>query len=171
MTVPKRLYYEQPVYHIISRGNNRQYILQNDGDKKSFLETLSRYKARYSFKLYAFVLMNNHFHLIIKTCPKHNISRVMQGILLSYSNKFRNKYDYIGHVWQGRFVSRVILSDAHMLRNINYIHNNPVRAKTTKASTDYPWSSSCSYLGATNLKIKNKITIDLLGQDTLDRSH
>jgi len=164
MTTLRRLYYEYSTYHIISRGNNRQNILQNHEDKLSFLESLSNYKLRYSFKLFAFVLMDNHFHLIIETNPAHNISRVMQGILLSYSNKFRRKYCYVGHVWQGRFFSKVIQSEPQVIQNIEYIHNNPVRASMVRSCVEFSWSSACYYGGLPNSVIDKLIDINRFGE-------
>ncbi len=163
MTISRRIYYEYPVYHITSRGNNRQPILAGQADKETFLESLSRYKLRYAFKIYAFVLMDNHFHLIIETHPLHNISKVMQSILLSYSNKFRRKYQYVGHVWQGRFISRVIRSERQLINNIKYIHDNPVRANMFQDGAEYIWSSAAFYQGISNPNIEGKIYIDRFG--------
>ncbi|MDP2930522.1 MAG: transposase, partial [bacterium] len=81
----KRIYYHNAVYHITFRGNNRQAILKEEQDKISFLETLSKYKERFNFKLYCLVLMDNHVHLVIETNHLFNISKIMQSILLSYS--------------------------------------------------------------------------------------
>jgi len=168
MTISRRLYYEYPIYHIIARGNNRQSILGLPQDKEAMLDSLACYKIRYSFKIYAFILMDNHFHLIIETHPLHNISKVMQAVLLSYSNKFRHQYKYVGHVWQGRFVSRVIRSEQQLINNIKYIHDNPVRANMVQESVEYPWSSAAYYRGLSNSKIGEKIDIDLFGEDTSD---
>ena len=168
MTISRRLYYENPVYHIISRGNNRQTVFKDHADKESMLDSISRYRLKYSFKIYAFVLMDNHFHLIIETKPTHNISRVMQGILLSYSNKFRYKYHYVGHVWQGRFLSKVIQSEQQFINNAEYIHNNPVRADLVQERCEYLWSSARYYQGLINAAIDGKIDIDRFGEDSSD---
>jgi len=136
-----RLYYNHAVYHIAIRGNNRQAILRADEDKDSFLETLSKFKERFGFRLYGFVLMDNHAHLIVETNSMANISKIMQAITLSYSQKFRHKYNYTGYVWQGRFKSNLIEESNYILECINYIHNNPVRAKMVTQPKDYAWSS------------------------------
>lgn len=99
----KRVYFENAAYHICIRGNNKQAVLNTPEDKLAFLETLAKYKNRFAFKLFGFVLMDNHAHLVIGTANQTNISKVMQAITLSYSQKFRNKYNYVGYVWQGRF--------------------------------------------------------------------
>jgi len=143
----KRIYFERSVYHICIRGNNRQMILKEKEDKEALLETLTRYKERFSFKLYGFVIMDNHAHLVMETSSSNNISKIMQGITLSYSQKFRNKYDYVGYVWQGRFRSQIIDGDAYILECLNYIHNNPVRANMVQEAKDYLWSSYHFYYG------------------------
>ncbi len=159
----KRIYYNNAVYHITFRGNNRQAVLREDEDKKSFLATLSKYQERFNFKLYGFVLMDNHAHLVIETNHRYNISKIMQSILLSYSLKFRNKYRYVGHVWQGRFKSNVIEGDIYILQCLEYIHNNPVRAGLVRSAKDYPWSSFYLYNGNKNNIIKDKIVLDCYG--------
>jgi len=168
MTIPRRLYYDNPVYHITSRGNNRQSILKQAEDKETMLDSLAFYKCRYEFKIYAFVLMDNHFHLILETHKLHNISKVMQGILLSYSNRFRHKYNYVGHVWQGRFLSKVITSEGQIISNVQYIHNNPIRANMVDRNTDYVWSSARCYEGISNPGIERKIAIDRFAANTSD---
>jgi REP element-mobilizing transposase RayT len=146
----KRLYYDHAVYHTSIRGNNRQAVLKTDKDKLAFLATLSKFKERFDFKLYAFVLMDNHAHLVVETNQIANISKIMQAITLSYSQKFRHKYHYSGYVWQGRFKSNLIEEDRYILKCIEYIHNNPMRAKIVERLKDYPWSSYHFYNSDTN---------------------
>lgn len=147
MARQQRIYFENAVYHISIRGNNKQKVLKDEQDKKVFLESLSKFKSRFGFKLYGFVLMDNHAHLIIETNSKMNISKIMQALTLSYSVKFRKKYGYVGYVWQGRFKSNVIENDKYILECIDYIHNNPVRAGLVDSPQDYFWSSYKFYNG------------------------
>lgn len=141
MSRKTRVYYDHAVYHISIRGNNRQAILKADEDKNSFLETLNKFKERFGFKLYGLVLMDNHVHLVVETNSTANISKVMQAITLSYSQKFRHRYNYTGYVWQGRFKSNLIERNSYILECIEYIHNNPVRARIVEHPKDYRWSS------------------------------
>ena len=159
MARAKRLYYQNAVYHICIRGNNRQYILQKEEDKISFLESLEKFRARFRFKVYCLVVMDNHVHAIIKTNTLINISKIMQAVTLSYSVKFRKKYGYAGYVWQGRFRSNIIEGDRYIIECIEYIHNNPVRAKIVGRIEDYPWSSFHLYQGIGS-HIKDHIHID-----------
>ncbi len=144
----KRIYFQNAVYHICIRGNNKQAILARDEDKIAFLNSLQKYKLRFDFKLHAFVLMINHVHLVIAATNQNNISKIMQAVTLSYSQKFRKKYNYTGYVWQGRFKSSIIDKDKYIIACINYIHNNPVRAKMVDNVKKYPWSSYHRYFEA-----------------------
>lgn len=141
----KRIYFTRGVYHICIRGNNKQTILKGVEDKEAFLETLAKYRKRFGFKLYGYAIMNNHAHLVMEANEKSNISKIMQAITLSYSKKFRSKYNYVGYVWQGRFRSKVIDADRYIVECLDYIHNNPVRAEMVQYAKDYPWSSYCAY--------------------------
>ena len=159
-----RIYYTNCFYHICIRGNNRQNILLDPEDKEIFLACLGKFKKRFEFKLFGFVVMHNHVHLIIGT-GKINISKIMQAITLSYSNRFRKKYSYTGYVWQGRFRSNVIESESYILQSIEYAHYNPVRAGIVNDPADYVWSSYlCYYPERQNGRPK----IDLVSVDKLD---
>ena len=159
MSRHNRIYFQNAVYHISIRGNNKQRILKEWEDKEVFLKSIGKFKMRFGFKLYAFVLMDNHAHLVIGTASEVSISKVMQAIALSYSVKFRKKYPYTGHVWQGRFKSNVIDDDKYILECIDYIHNNPVRAGITEKARDYIWSSYYLYHNSQN-KLKVNIHLD-----------
>lgn len=159
----KRVYYNNAVYHIVFRGNNRQMILKDAKDKISLLETLAKYKERFGYKLHGFVLMDNHAHLVLGTDHKNNISKIMQSILLSFSLKFRKKYNYTGHVWQGRFKSNIIEGENYILECLEYIHNNPVRADIVPASQGYVWSSYYFYNGIINRTVEDIIKLDKYG--------
>lgn len=156
----KRLYYANAVYHVSIRGNNKQPILKEEKDKIEFLKTLSKYKERFKFRLFGFVLMDNHVHLVIEAGPTISISRIMQSITLSYSQKFRHAYQYTGYVWQGRFKSNVIEDDSYILACLDYIHHNPVRANMVDYVEEYTWSSYRFYNGTINTRIDRLIKID-----------
>lgn len=147
MARKQRIYFRSAVYHIAIRGNNKQRILREEEDKKVFLFSLAKFKSRFRFKLYGFVIMDNHVHLVIETMHHISISKIMHAIILSYSVKFRKKYTYTGYVWQGRFKSNVIEGDSYIFNCLEYIHNNPVRAKMVERAQDYPWSSFHYYNG------------------------
>lgn len=170
MVRQKRIYYSNAVYHITFRGNNRQNVFENKEDKIAFLKSLSKFKNRFQFKLYGFVIMSNHAHLVIQTNHYQPISKIMHALLLSYSFSFRKRHHYIGHVWQGRFKSNVIEDDRYILECLEYIHNNPVRAKLTERSELYPWSSYSYYYNLKNTEFDGIIEIDRFGDISLTRN-
>ena len=159
MTRQVRVYFNNAAYHVCIRGNNRQSILEDDADKEMFLRSLSKFKLRFGFKLYALVIMDNHVHLIVQTTHNITISKIMHAVTLSFSVQFRKKYQYTGYVWQGRFKSNVIEGDNYILSCIEYIHNNPIRAKIVQQPQDYPWSSYNFYHNQSSL-LGKYITFD-----------
>jgi len=103
--------------------------------------------------------MDNHVHLIIEVNSRINISKIMHAVNLSYSVKFRKKYGWTGYVWQGRFKSNVIEGERYIVECIDYIHNNPVRAKIVENIESYLWSSYRFYSGLDS-DIENYIRLD-----------
>jgi putative transposase len=138
------------VSHVINRGNNRQKVFRKPADFEAFLHSMAELKERKPFLLYGYCLLDNHFHLLIR--PKGaTISRIMQSLLVSHTQRYHRYHGSGGHVWQGRFKSPVIQSDEHLLTVLRYIEANPLRAKTVRRADDYRWSSYLSHgLGATD---------------------
>jgi putative transposase len=147
MTRLRRMYFNRAVYHVCIRGNNKAEILADDDDKLMFLRILARFRQRLKFKLYGFVIMDNHAHLVIEPAGNLTISRIMQSIELSYSVLYRAKYRYYGYVWQGRFRSNIINGENYLTACIDYIHDNPVRAEIVGSAKEYRWSSYNMYNG------------------------
>ncbi len=141
-----RIEYPGARYHVISRGNRREFILGESDDKEMFLETLAEGCQRSGWLVHSYVLMDNHFHLLLET-PEANLSEGMRWIQGTYGTRYNRRHGLVGHVWQGRFKSPVISDegDEHFLTVSNYIHLNPARAgllpKTNSRLSDYPWSS------------------------------
>jgi putative transposase len=128
------------IYHVINRGNNRQNVFRKPADFKAFLAALGELKERKPFQLYGYCLLNNHFHLLLRPTGA-TISRIMQSLLVSHTQRYHRHNKSGGHVWQGRFKSPVIQHDEHLLTVLRYIEANPLRAKLVKRADDYPWSS------------------------------
>jgi len=114
MARPLRLSYENACYHITARGNRREKIFYSDQDKKVFLEKLQKTLIKYSIICYAYCLMDNHYHLFIKTLQP-NLSHGIHYLNASYANWFRNKYKIIGPIFQGRFKSILVDADNYAL--------------------------------------------------------
>jgi putative transposase len=134
------------LYHVISRGNQKQDIFLDDKDLQAFLSYLSEYKTRYPFHLYAYCLMKNHFHLLlgVEGTP---LGKVMQSLLFRYTRYFNKRYGKVGHLFQGRYRAILCDKDAYLLKLVRYVHLNPIRAKVVTDPERYPWTSHLSYLG------------------------
>ncbi len=134
------------VYHILTRGNNRQDVFRDEKDYKRYIEILQRYKERYEFKLYHYVLMRNHIHLVIETTERGgSLAELMKGINLSYAQYYKGRYKHIGHFWQDRYKSIIISKDDYLLVCGSYVELNAVRAKIVGDPKDYRWSSYNAY--------------------------
>ncbi len=130
------------VYHVLARGNNKQDIFKDEEDFLKYIDILLKYKEKYLFKLYHYVLMTNHIHLVIEPSNKGGeLYQIMKGINLSYVQHLKNKYKYAGHFWQDRFKSIIVSKDEYLLACGSYVELNPVRAGLVNQPKDYRWSS------------------------------
>ena len=136
---------ETGVYHIILRGINRQSIFINEEDYDYFLYTLLRYKKISNFKIFSYILMTNHLHILLKVCDEP-LSLIMKRICGSYVYFFNHKYNRIGNLFQDRFKSKPVENDIYLLTVLRYIHQNPLKARIVKNIKDYKWSSYNEYL-------------------------
>ena len=144
-----RLSFENAFYHITARGIRKENIFYSDKDKKVFLDKINETFNKYSFVLYAYCLMDNHYHLFIKT-PFANISQGMHYLNTSYANWFKAKHKLTGSIFQGRYKSILVDEDSYALVLSAYIHLNPLRAGMVDNIEDYPFSSFLDYIGKRN---------------------
>jgi REP element-mobilizing transposase RayT len=143
---PLRVEYTGALYHITSRGNERKKIFLDDGDRKKFLAILEDYHNRYGILIHSYVLMDNHYHLILET-PKGNLLKVMHGLNGGYTGYFNRKYGRSGHLFQGRYKGIIIDKDSYLIPLSRYVHLNPVRARVAERPEHYRWSSYSGYIG------------------------
>jgi putative transposase len=141
-----RIYFPGALYHVITRGNRRQGVFQDEKDFEQFLTYLSNCKNRFPFRLYAYALMQNHLHFLIEV-GDIPLSRIMQSLLFGYAQYFNRRYKEVGHLFQGRYKAILCDKEAYLLELVRYIHLNPVRAKIAKRPEDYAWTGHLSYLG------------------------
>jgi len=129
-------------HHIIQRGNNRQSIFWNDQDRRLYLMLLKKYSKLCECKIHAYCLMTNHVHIL--AVPQHNLSlsKMMQKISLTFTQHINRKYRRTGRLWECRFHSALVDTDAYFLTVCRYIERNPTRAKMVNKPTEYPWSSA-----------------------------
>jgi putative transposase len=144
MARPLRIQFPGALYHVMSRGNQRQPIVADDADRQKRLDWLLRAVQTYGWRLHAFVLMTNHEHLFVET-PQANLSAGMQYLNGSYTGYFNRRHRRAGHLFQGRFRGHLIEQDGYFLEVSRYLHLNPVRAKIVKLPEQYPWSSFAGY--------------------------
>ena len=136
------------LYHIFNRGNNKENIFPEAEDKYMFLSIVKRYCSIYGILVYAYCVMNNHYHLFIDDLYD-NVSDCMRDIQARYAEYYNSKYNRSGHVFQGRFGSCVVRGYKYCTRLIRYILRNPVKAKLTDDPRSYKWSS----LGSSNISL------------------
>ena len=136
-----RLVIDGACYHIMTRGNNKQKVFGAEKDFYKYMDLLIKYKKRYKFRLYGYCLMPNHIHIMGQIYEKNILYKFMHGLNRAYTGYFNKTYGRVGHPWQGRFKSKVIIKDKYLIDCINYIESNPARAEIVKSPHEYVWSS------------------------------
>ena len=144
ITKIRRTYSNSKTYHIIIKGIDNQDIFYDDQDRRVFLKKLVLTKKEYDNRIYAYCLMDNHVHLVIKI-EKEFISKAMQTLMIRYVSYFNRKYDRTGTLVQNRFKSKNIENQRYFLEVCRYVHRNPENAKIAKTE-EYKWSSYHEYL-------------------------
>jgi len=150
MPRPPRPLVEGGCYHLIARGNNRQFLFTEEAAFRYFLDGLARAKTRYPAKLYHYCLMSNHIHLLLAIESGADLPRFMQHLLQGYGRWYQHRVGQVGHVWQGRYKSPLVARDSYFLEAGRYIERNPLRAKLVTDLKDYPWSSYAFYAYGTD---------------------
>ena len=114
---PPRIQAANTLFHVINRGNGRQRIFRAPRDYREYLDLIARFKEKFDIRLYHFVLMTNHVHLLLEAVRADGaLSGFMQGLTLAHTRRFNARYKSVGHVWQGRFKSILIDRDAYFLQ-------------------------------------------------------
>ncbi|MHB1392170.1 MAG: transposase [Clostridia bacterium] len=162
---PWREEYKGGIYHVIARGNNKEYIFKESIDKGYFIKQLKECSETMGYRVYGYVLMDNHYHIIVQTLDK-KLQEIMHQINNKYSKYFNGKYKRVGHVFQGRYKAVLVQDERYMLKLLRYVHQNPVRARISKLAEDYKWSSDIYYRKDINSFINTKIIFDMLDKDT-----
>jgi putative transposase len=136
---------ESGIYHVVTRGNNKQDIFLDDDDRQQYYMVLAQAKQNSDFSLYAYCFMDNHVHLLIKE-NLESVSEVMRRIGSSYVYRFNLKHERVGYLFQDRYKSEPVLDDGYFITVLRYIHKNPVKAGLVEKAGDYIWSSYRDYL-------------------------
>lgn len=171
-----RLEFEGAIYHVCARGNAREDIFRMESDRLRFLKLLEQSVERFAGAVFCFVLMNNHFHLLLQT-RQPNLSAWMQWLSVSYSVYFNRRHGRSGHLFQGRYKSFLVDTGEYLLDLSRYIHLNPVRglrigrgtpAERRQRLRSFQWSSYCGYAGLIKSFgfIDERMILDELGNST-----
>lgn len=147
MARPLRSDFAGALWHVTARGNERQEIFRDAQDKETFLRVLGSVVARFGWTLHGYVLMPNHYHLLVET-PRPTLSDGMRQLGSVYSQAFNRRWERVGHLFQGRFFSLHVQRESHLLELLRYIALNPVRAGLVREPGEWPWSSYRATIGS-----------------------
>jgi REP element-mobilizing transposase RayT len=145
-----RVEYPGAIYHVMNRGDRREPIFLDDADRQRFVETLGEACAKTGWQVHAYVLMPNHFHLVVET-PQPNLVAGMKWFLGTYTSRFNRRHKLFGHLFSGRYKSLIVDGSGRgYLKSVcDYVHLNPARAKLVavdKPLKSFAWGSWPAYL-------------------------
>ena len=129
-------------YHVFARGNNRQTLFHGDEDRLFYLGMLDKAHKKFDFTVFSYVLMSNHFHLLLQMLRTSTLSALMHWLQLGYARYYGQKYKHVGHVFQSRYFSPVVERDNYFLTVDRYIHLNPVKKHLCDDPAEYRYSSA-----------------------------
>jgi putative transposase len=128
-------------YHVLNRGNGRAKVFRKEGDYAAFVDLLAAAKERLAMRILGYVLLPNHFHLVLWPHDDGDLSRWMQWLMTAHVRRYHQHYHSSGHVWQGRFKAFPIEQDEHLLTVLRYVERNPLRANLVDWAENWAWSS------------------------------
>ncbi len=142
-----RIQFGGAIYHVLNRGNYRQDVFGSPGAAMSFTQALAEACELFQWRIYAYVLMRNHFHLALQT-PQPNLAEGMHWLQSTYATRFNRLRSERGHLFQGRYQALLVEDAAALVRVVNYVHLNPVRAKLIdpRQLPEFRWSSLRQFL-------------------------
>src|SRR5205823_10050260 len=140
MARPLRIEYPGAYYHVSTRGNERKAIFRDDRDRERLLELLARAVEHFHLCLHSYVLMSNHYHLLVET-PRGGLSRALRYLNGVYTQAFNRRHRRVGHLFQGRFKGILVQKESHFLEVCRYVVLNPLRARSVKQPGQWKWSS------------------------------
>lgn len=140
MPRPLRIQDAGYVHHVICRGNDRQIIFKSDSDFLAYIDLVEKSRKLYPIHIYNYCLMDNHLHLLVEPKEEKSLSKFMEDVSKAYAKYFNEKYDHVGHVFQGRFKSFLVQEERYFFVCSRYIDLNPVNALMVTNPIDYKWS-------------------------------
>ncbi|WP_366922260.1 transposase [Metallumcola ferriviriculae] len=161
-----RIEFEGAIYHVIQRGNNKEFVFERDYDKQYLLMLLREMVPDMDFRLLGYVIMNNHYHLLLQRLGTP-LQVLMQQFNSRYARYYNWKHERKGHVFQGRYKALLVRDESYLVAVLRYIHQNPVKAGICQEVSQYPWTSDECYRqgsDATGL-INSKLILNTLSQE------
>ena len=143
---PPRIELAGGVFHVVARGNERAPVFRDDRDRERFLEILGEVAVRYRWRVLAYCLMGNHFHLLVMTLEPM-LARGMRQLNGVYAQWFNRRHRRVGHLFQGRYKAVVVQTDAHLRRTVRYVIRNPIRAGLSGRPEQWRWTSHHATVG------------------------
>jgi putative transposase len=117
---------DNAAYHVLNRGHNRQTVFPEAADCETFLALLDKYRQQFAARVFHWVLMSNHFHLLLQLPDPRRLSAFMAGLTLSYVHHYRRRFGFVGHLWQGRYKAFVVQRHGYWVSCGRYIERNPI---------------------------------------------
>ncbi|MBU5668743.1 transposase [Peptoniphilus sp. MSJ-1] len=163
MTVYARKQSESDIYHIYVRGNNFENIFKDKNDKNKYLDFVIQVKEKFNLEIYAYAIMDNHLHLLIKV-DYENLSKSMKYIQQSYTYYFNKKYNRKGRIFESRFQSKPCKDDVYLTELVKYIHLNPKTAGLSEQYT-YQFTSHRDYINLDSSFVDINFVLTFLSED------
>ena len=156
---------EMNIYHVMLRGVNRQAIFEERRDRLKFLDIVGLCKDVSQFELFAYCLMENHVHMLIRPSDQEPLSTVFRRVGIRYASWFNRKYNRVGHLFQDRYASEPIDSERYFLSCLRYILRNPVAAGICVSPFDYEFSSALEYMSENPGLTDTTVGLELIGRE------
>ena len=164
-----RRYYETPFFHVIVQGINREFIFDKERDTIKYLQIIEKNLEKTEVEIIAYCIMNNHAHFLIYSKSIEQMSMFMSKINTSFAKYYNKEKERVGYVFRDRYISEPIMNERYLIKCINYIHNNPVKANMVGKCAEYKYSSYKEFLNnekiekiceITNIKFDSKLFIE-----------
>lgn len=155
---------ETGVHHIVVQGKRRAKIFAQDSDKELYLDTLLKYKEKTGVEIYAFCILENHVHLVLKESEDVDVSGFMRRVGVSYAYWYRREHPELPagfQMFRGRYLSEPVESEGRLLEVVRYVHQEPVKTGLAEKMEEYPWSSYRLYLKGGSF-IDSRLILDSL---------
>jgi putative transposase len=141
MPRPPRHIFAGECYHVLNRANRKAEVFHEPADYLAFIQLVQKAQQRIEISLFAYCLMPNHVHLVVRPAGDGDITRWMKWLFTTHASHYHKKYGTTGHVWQGRYKHFPVQGDHHLLTLLRYVERNAARAKLVVRAEEWRWGS------------------------------